>query len=166
LHKATRLSTLQNFIAHHFGVNSMLDEFEADCVAGAFRWLPLSPAVVARLISVYRALPRQGVLRAADGIHLACAVEAGFLEQAYGRQGDVPHIDNCIQRVKTGTRPNADFEHGHPSVLLGRLANIAWRWSRCSRSPPAASLKTSLPRGLKANCAPIPRRSKGGKRDR
>lgn len=50
-----------------------------------------------------------------------------LLEQAYGRQGDVPHIDNFIQCVKTGARPNADVEHGHHSVLLCHLANIAWR---------------------------------------
>jgi predicted dehydrogenase len=50
-----------------------------------------------------------------------------LIEQMYGRQGDVPHIDNFIQCVRTGARPNADVEHGHQSVLLCHLANIAWR---------------------------------------
>jgi predicted dehydrogenase len=50
-----------------------------------------------------------------------------LIEQMYGRQGDVPHIDNFIQCVRTGARPNADVEHGHQSVLLSHLANIAWR---------------------------------------
>jgi predicted dehydrogenase len=50
-----------------------------------------------------------------------------LIEQMYGRQGDVPHIDNFIQSVRTGARPNGDVEHGHQSVLLCHLANIAWR---------------------------------------
>jgi predicted dehydrogenase len=49
------------------------------------------------------------------------------IEQAYGRQGDKPHIDNFLQCVRTGGRANADVEHGHQSVLLSHLANIAWR---------------------------------------
>lgn len=49
------------------------------------------------------------------------------IEQAYGRQGDKPHIENFLQCVRSGARPNADVEHGHHSVLLSHLANIAWR---------------------------------------
>jgi hypothetical protein len=49
------------------------------------------------------------------------------LEQAYGRQGDKPHIENFLQCVRSGARPNADVEHGQQSVLLSHLANIAWR---------------------------------------
>ena len=49
------------------------------------------------------------------------------IEQAYGRQGDKPHIENFLQCVRSGARPNADVEHGHNSVLLCHLANIAWR---------------------------------------
>ena len=50
-----------------------------------------------------------------------------LVEQAYGRPGDKPHIENFLQCVRTGQRPNADVEHGHQSVLLCHLANIAWR---------------------------------------
>ncbi len=50
-----------------------------------------------------------------------------LLEEMHGPQGDTPHIDNFIQCVRTGARPNADVEHGHQSVLLCHLANIAWR---------------------------------------
>jgi predicted nucleic acid-binding protein len=59
-----------------FGV--LLAQFDADCRAGAYRWLPLSPAVVARLASVYAGLPQSVAMRASDAIHLACAAEAGF----------------------------------------------------------------------------------------
>ena len=49
------------------------------------------------------------------------------IDQAYGRPGDKPHIENFVQCVRSGARPNADIEHGHQSVLLSHLANIAWR---------------------------------------
>ena len=29
--------------------------------------------------------------------------------------------------MRSGARPNADVEHGHQSVVLCHLANIAWR---------------------------------------
>ncbi len=49
------------------------------------------------------------------------------VDQAYGRQGDKPHIENFIQCVRSGSLPNADVEHGHNSVMLCHLANAAWR---------------------------------------
>lgn len=58
----------------------ILDQFQADCDTGAFAWLPLSSAVMTRLMAAYAALPRSAPLRAADAIHLACAAENGFKE--------------------------------------------------------------------------------------
>jgi predicted dehydrogenase len=49
------------------------------------------------------------------------------IEQAYGRQGDKWHIENFLDCVRSGARPNADVEQGHNSVLLCHLANAAWR---------------------------------------
>jgi predicted dehydrogenase len=49
------------------------------------------------------------------------------IEQAYGRQGDRPHIENFLQCVRSGALPNADVEQGHQSVVLSHLANAAWR---------------------------------------
>jgi len=49
------------------------------------------------------------------------------IEQSYGRQGDKPHIENFLQCVRSGARPNADVEQGHSSALLCHLANSAWR---------------------------------------
>jgi predicted nucleic acid-binding protein len=59
-------------------LRTLLAEFDKDCSAGAYRWLPLSAAVVARLTNVYAGLPSRIALRAADAIHLACAVDAGL----------------------------------------------------------------------------------------
>ncbi len=61
-------------------LRALLEQFENECDAGAFRWLPLSAMVVALLSKVYAALPRTVHLRAADAIHLACSVENGFKE--------------------------------------------------------------------------------------
>jgi predicted dehydrogenase len=50
-----------------------------------------------------------------------------MVQQAYGRQGDAPHIENFLQCIRSGALPNADVEQGHQSVILCHLANIAWR---------------------------------------
>jgi predicted nucleic acid-binding protein len=57
---------------------TLLAEFDADCNANGFRWLPLSLAVVVRLAAVLRRMPATTAIRAADGLHLACAAENGY----------------------------------------------------------------------------------------
>jgi len=59
-------------------LRTLLTEFNKDSNAGAFRWLPLSPAVVDRIASTFARLPAAVPLRAADAIHLACTADAGF----------------------------------------------------------------------------------------
>jgi len=56
----------------------LLAELDLDSNAGAYRWLPLSPAVVERVASTFAHLPSMVPLRAADAMHLACAADAGF----------------------------------------------------------------------------------------
>lgn len=57
-----------------------IDQFAMDGAAGAFHWLPLSAAVLARVSKVYATLPKTIALRSADAIHLACATEKGLKE--------------------------------------------------------------------------------------
>jgi predicted nucleic acid-binding protein len=59
-------------------LETLLAEFSKDSSAGAYRWLPLSPAIMDRVASTFARLPAAVHLRAADAIHLACTADAGF----------------------------------------------------------------------------------------
>ena len=61
-------------------LGEILTEFERDSKAGAVNWLPLSPAVIARIVKTYATLPATVHLRAADAMHLACSAENSFRE--------------------------------------------------------------------------------------
>lgn len=61
-------------------LGELLKQFVMDCRAGAFQWLPLSESVITRLTTVYGALPRTQLLRAADAVHLGSAAENNFPE--------------------------------------------------------------------------------------
>jgi predicted nucleic acid-binding protein len=67
-------------VINRMEMSTVVAEFEKDSAAKAFHWLPLSPAVIARLVKVYGSLPQSVYLRSADALHLACAAENGFQE--------------------------------------------------------------------------------------
>jgi predicted nucleic acid-binding protein len=56
----------------------LVREFGRDTDSNAFQWVPISPSVIRRVISVYTVLAPSIALRAADAIHLGCAADAGL----------------------------------------------------------------------------------------
>jgi len=58
----------------------VLAQFQQDCRAGIWQFLPLSVEVVEAVVQTYATLPRSLFLRAADCLHLVTAREAGFAE--------------------------------------------------------------------------------------
>ena len=71
---------LRERVIDRAGLRALLDQFEGECDAGAFQWLPLSEVVASRLRGACASLPESVHLRAGDAIHLACAAENGFRE--------------------------------------------------------------------------------------
>ena len=43
---------------------------------------------------------------------------------------DIPHLQNFISCIKSGSRPNCDIEEGYKSTLLAHLGNLAFRVGR------------------------------------
>jgi hypothetical protein len=69
----------EGVISHRI-LRTVMEQFGLECDSGAFRWLALSPAVVAELHRFYRTLPKSVYLRAGVAAHLACAAENRFKE--------------------------------------------------------------------------------------
>jgi predicted nucleic acid-binding protein len=59
---------------------AIIRQFEADCKAGAFHWLPVSAQVIDRVTAIYSTLTPTIALRVADALHLSCAAENNFKE--------------------------------------------------------------------------------------
>jgi hypothetical protein len=58
----------------------VMGQFEDDCGQGLWTWLPLTLELVARTAAAFARLPRPVYLRAADALHLVCAVEHGIVD--------------------------------------------------------------------------------------
>jgi predicted nucleic acid-binding protein len=67
-------------------VQSNHQQFEMDCVAWAYEWLPLSLSVVGRVLKALASFPATVPLRPADAMHLASAAERG-LREIYSNDG-------------------------------------------------------------------------------
>jgi predicted nucleic acid-binding protein len=57
---------------------AVCDQFEADCKAAVWAWLPISAKLIESLSERVRQLDRSVFLRSADALHLASAAEQGF----------------------------------------------------------------------------------------
>jgi len=64
----------------HEGYQAQREQFFCDQAASAFTWLSLSEATLGCLNDTLASPSAKAFLRAADALHLACAVEHGFKE--------------------------------------------------------------------------------------
>ena len=64
------------------------------------------------------------------GGYVVYGMDGKEIKKVDGSSSDVPHIQNFIDCVRSGKRPNADIEEGHKSTLLCHLGNIAYRTGR------------------------------------
>ena len=62
------------------GYKHLCEQFESDCRAGLWQWLPMSAALLEDTVSRVRQLPASVFLRAGDAIHLTCAKDRGLQE--------------------------------------------------------------------------------------
>jgi predicted nucleic acid-binding protein len=68
---------LREHVADVSGFHLLCDQFEADCATGLWQWRALDDALLASSAQRFRGLAATTFLRAADGLHLTCAAEAG-----------------------------------------------------------------------------------------
>jgi hypothetical protein len=59
------------------GFHLLCDQFESDCASGLWQWRPVDDELLRCSTARFRGLWATTFLRAADGLHLTCAAEAG-----------------------------------------------------------------------------------------
>jgi predicted dehydrogenase len=53
--------------------------------------------------------------------------DGGEVASEHGRHQEDEHVENFVQCVRSGARPNCDIEEGHISAALGHIGNISYR---------------------------------------
>ncbi|EDY20021.1 conserved hypothetical protein [Chthoniobacter flavus Ellin428] len=69
---------LRENVVDEAGFRLLCDQFETDCLGGLWQWHPLDDVLLRSFSLRFRCLAATTYLRAADGLHLACAAENGF----------------------------------------------------------------------------------------
>src|SRR5262245_61195977 len=61
-------------------LREVMAQFDDDCGAGLWTWLPLTSSLLQRAAAAFARLPRSVFLRSADALHLTCAEAHGVRE--------------------------------------------------------------------------------------
>jgi predicted dehydrogenase len=79
----------------------------------------------------------KGTLVIDGGGHKIFDFKGAEIDKGGGSAGDKEHLQNFLDCIRSGKRPNADVEDGHKSTLLCHLGNIAWRTGHTLNIDPA-----------------------------
>jgi predicted dehydrogenase len=66
-----------------------------------------------------------------------------------GARLDAYHLANFLNAIRTNTPPSAEIEHGHKSVLLCHLGNIAWKTGHALNCDPSNGHILNDPEAMK-----------------
>jgi predicted dehydrogenase len=72
----------------------------------------------------------KGSLVLSEGGYTVYDLKGKEVKKETGKSGDAPHLQNFLDCVRSGQRPNSDIEDGHRSTLLCHLGNLAQRVGR------------------------------------
>lgn len=78
----------------------------------------------------------QATLYVDDGGYTIYDLKGKVVAQGKASRGDAEHLQDFLDAVRTGTRPNADIEEGHKSAMFCHLGNIAYRTGQSLRTDP------------------------------
>jgi predicted dehydrogenase len=68
-----------------------------------------------------------GILATTESGYIIYDLKGKDVEQGTGPGGDKEHIQNFLDCIRSGKRPNSEIEEGQKSTLLCHLGNIAYR---------------------------------------
>jgi predicted dehydrogenase len=78
-----------------------------------------------------------GTLFVDDSGYKIYDMEKKLVEEQKGERGERDHLQNFMDAVKQGARPNCDVEDGHKSTMICHLGNIAYRTGQALDIDPA-----------------------------
>jgi predicted dehydrogenase len=78
-----------------------------------------------------------GTLHVDDSGYVIHDPTGKIVEKESGGRGDTEHLQNFLDAVRSGTRPNMDIEEGHKSSLFCHLGNISYRTGQTIQVDPS-----------------------------
>ncbi len=77
-----------------------------------------------------------GTLYVDDDGYVIHDMKGKIVEKESAGRGDTEHIQNFLEAVRKGTKPNMDIEEGHKSTMLCHLGNISYRTGQSIKVDP------------------------------
>lgn len=91
----------------------------------------------------------KGILQITDPGYRILDMQGKELDKKSGEGGDIAHMSNFLNCIRTGEKPNSEIEEGQKSTLLCHLANIGYRTGRVINFDPATRKILNDPDAMK-----------------